>query len=197
MDLFKDWMWNRYRIIPCHNSDIHGNILGPKTLSFALMSSLYFVKPGEPLGRVWETLAIAPGYIAEYQNWIEELNEAEMDKLHNSLETMFSHCQCLPNSKHEGNSIIWEVLQGNVVLLENPQFYKLDSIGNTRRKHQTHCALTHTGKVALQKALLQLTGLSKKTGNDDSKLSEDIDLSSSKQEMVCAGKKPTTTSCQT
>jgi hypothetical protein len=151
-----------YWIIPC-NSDIHGNIPGPKAPSFASWSGLYFVEPAtKPLGMVWEPLAMAPGYIAEYQKKIEELdNDDDIDELHGGLETLFSYCQCLPNSKFEGGSVIWDVWKGDVVLLGHPCFYKLASICNAGRRHQTHRAPTHTGKVALQTALLQPTGLSK------------------------------------
>jgi hypothetical protein len=151
-----------YRIIPC-NSDIHGNIPGPKAPSFALRSRLYFVQPAsKPLGGVWEPLEMAPGFIAEYQTQIEGLDHDDLDELHGALETLFSHCQCLPNSKFEGGSVLWEVRKGDVVLLGNPRFYKLVSIGNAGRQHRTRRAPTHTGKVSLQVALLQLAGLSNK-----------------------------------
>jgi hypothetical protein len=113
-------------------------------------------------GGVWEPLEMAPGFIAEYQTQIEGLDHDDLDELHGALETLFSHCQCLPNSKFEGGSVLWEVRKGDVVLLGNPRFYKLVSIGNAGRQHQTRCAPTHTGKVSLQVALLQLTGLSNK-----------------------------------
>jgi hypothetical protein len=151
-----------YWIIPC-NSNIHGDIPGPKAPSFASRSGLYFVRAAsKQLGGVWEPLAKAPGFISEYQKQIEELDDDDIDELHGALETLFSQCQCLPNSKFEGGSVIWEVRKGDVVLLGNPRFYKIVSISNSGRRHQTRRAPTHTGKVALQEALLQLTGLSKK-----------------------------------
>jgi hypothetical protein len=123
---------------------------------------LYFVKAAsEQLGGVWEPLAKAPGFISEYQKQIEELDD-DIDELHGALETLLSQCQCLPNSKFEGGSIIWEVRKEDVVLLGNPRFYKIVSISNSGRWHQTCHTPTHTGKIALQAALLQLTGLSKK-----------------------------------
>lgn len=149
-----------YCIIPC-NSDIHGNIPGPKALSFAMRSRLYFVKCGEPLGNVWEMLGLPPGYIANYREQIEKLDESDVDELHSGLETIFSYCQCLPNSKRQGESVVWEVRKGDVILLGNSRFYKLDSIGDGGGKRQTRRAPTHAGKVALQTGLLQLTGLSK------------------------------------
>jgi hypothetical protein len=153
---------NSYWIIPC-NSNIHGDIPGPKAPSFASRSGLYFVKEAsEQLRGVWEPLAKAPGFISEYQKQIEKLDDDDIDELDGALETIFSQCQCLPNSKFEGGSVIWEVRKGDVVLLGNPRFYKIVSISNSGRKHQTRRAPTHKGKVALQAALLQLTGLSKK-----------------------------------
>jgi len=153
---------NSYWILPC-NSNIHGDIPGPKAPSFASRSGLYFVKPAsKKLEGLWESLADAPGYISEYQKQIEELEGDDIDELHGALEILFSHCQCLPNSKFEGASVIWEVRKGDVTLLGNPRFYKLVSVSNSERPHQTRRAPTHTGKVALQEALLQLTGLSKK-----------------------------------
>jgi hypothetical protein len=153
---------NSYWIIPC-NSDIHGDIPGPKASSFASRSGFYFVEAAsKKLGGVWEPLAKAPGFISEYQKQTEELDDDDVDELNGHLEALFSQCQCLPNSKFDGGSVIWEVRKGDVVLLGNPRFYKLVSVGNSGRRHQTRRAPTHAGKVALQAALLQLTGLSKK-----------------------------------
>ncbi|KIM78587.1 hypothetical protein PILCRDRAFT_11055 [Piloderma croceum F 1598] len=104
---------------------------------------------------------MAPGYIAEYQEQIEELDDDYINELHGGLETPFSHCQCLPNSKFEGGSVIWEVQKGDVVLLGNPCFYELVSMGDAGRQKTCH-APTHTGYGALQQALLQLTGLLRK-----------------------------------
>ena len=149
-----------YRVIPC-NSDIHGSIPGPKALSFSMRYGLYFVQTGDPLKRIWDILGHAPGYIASYRKEIEMLDVADVDELHGGLEMLFSHCQCLPNSKRDGGSVLWEVRQGEVILLGNPRFYKVDSIGDVGQKRQTRRAPTHTGGVGIQTNLLRLTGLSK------------------------------------
>jgi hypothetical protein len=167
---------NSYWIIPC-NSDIHGDIPGPKAPSFASRSGLYFVRAAsKQLGGVWEPLAKAPGFISEYHKQIEELDDDDINELHGALETLFSQCQCLPNSKFEGGSIIWEVRKGDVVLLGNSCFYKIVSISNSGRRHRTRRAPTHTGKVALQTALLQLTGLSKKQARMTLNLQKTLNL---------------------
>jgi hypothetical protein len=149
-----------YRIIPC-NSDIHGSIPGPKALSFSMRYSLYFVQTRDPLAKIWDILGHPPGYIASYRAEIEKLDDTGLDELHSGLETLFSHCQCLPNSKREGESVVWEVRKGEVILLGNPRFYKLDLIGDGGQKRHTRRAPTHMGRVAIQTGILRLTGLSK------------------------------------
>jgi hypothetical protein len=110
-----------YHVIPC-NSDIYGSIPGPQVLSFAMWYSLYFVQTGDPLKRSWDILGHAPGYIVSYRKEIEKLDVASVDELHSGLETLFSHCQCLPNSKRDGGSVLWEVCKGEVILLGNSNF---------------------------------------------------------------------------
>ena len=172
---------NSYWIIPC-NSYIHGDIPGSKAPSFASRSGLYFVRAAnEQLEGVWEPLAKAPGFIWEYQKQIEKLGDDDIDELHGALEILFSKCQCLPNSKFGGGSIIWEVRKGDVVLLGNPRFYKIVSISNSGRQHRTRRAPTHTGKVALQVALLQLTGLSKKQARMTLNLQKSLTLAAQKK----------------
>jgi hypothetical protein len=163
-----------YRIIPC-NSDIHGSIPGPKAVSFAMRSKFYFVQEEHPSGKVWDVLGHPPGYIASYREETEKLDETQLDELDRGLETLFSYCQCLPNSKKDGEAVIWEVRKADVILLGNPRFYKLDSIGNGGRKRTTRRAPAHAGKVAIQTSLLRLTGLSKTMATSTLKFAKTVE----------------------
>jgi hypothetical protein len=122
---------------------------------------MYFVPEEDAVSKVWDILGQPPGYISTYREEAEKLNETELDNLHGALETLFSYCQCLPNSKREGQSTVWEVRKGEVILLGNPLFYKLDSIGDGGKQRNNRRAPTHSGTVSIKRGLLQLTGLSK------------------------------------
>ena len=127
---------------------------------------------GQPLNN-WR------GY--RHQKKIEKLGDNGIDGLHGGLEILFSQCQCLPNRKFGGGSMIWEVWKGDVVLLGNPQLYKIVSIRNSGRQHQTCHTPTHTEKVALQVALLQLTRLSKKQARMTLNLEKTLTLAAQKK----------------
>jgi hypothetical protein len=122
---------------------------------------MYFVREEDTLSKIWDVLGQPPGYIATYRQEAAKLDGEYLDSLHGALETLFSHCQCLPNSKREGQATIWEVKKGEVILLGNPLYYKLDSVGDGGQRRKTRRAPTHSGTVSIQRGLLQLTGLSK------------------------------------
>jgi hypothetical protein len=168
-----------YRVIPT-NSNVHGSIPGPKSLSFSRRYTIYFVLEKDPLSKVWDVLGQAPGYISTYQKEAKKLDETELDNLHDALETLFSYCHCLPNSNREGQSTVWEVHKEEVILLGNPLYYKLDTIGGGGKARKTRRAPTHSGTVSIQTGLLQLTGLTKKQASRMLKYAETMKCAAAK-----------------
>lgn len=158
-----------YSLIPC-NSMVRGRAAGPRVPSFEERASLYFVKPNKELAKLWAYLAQVPGYIAQYRQ------AGDIDQLDLALRTLFSFCQCLPNSKLDNAGGIWEVKHSRVIMLTNPHYYKLESVGlRTKQRHttrNTRSAPAHAAKKHFRASLLELHGISRDVAINTLKFNE-------------------------
>lgn len=149
-----------YAVIPC-NCPVRGKGPGPRAPSFAERASLYFVEAGQDLKKHWAPFARNPGYIAKYRMEKRNLEDDDKDRLDLALGKMLSYCQCLPNSKldNAGTGCVWDVKQGNVILLSNPHYYKLRVVGLAGEKQRrARGPPAHATNWQLSMALLELEG---------------------------------------
>jgi len=151
--------------IPC-NADLRGNVPGRRVPSFADRRSLYFPTTSEDLVGYWKLLNTNPGYIAAYQEICSGLGGDDVSNLDSDISTLLSECQCLPFSiRIPGNAqntqqVIWKARKQDILVLTNPEFYKLVRIGNSSRHSNTRAPPAHTPKKSLQISLLEHDGIS-------------------------------------
>ena len=127
---------------------------GQDAKSFRVRTKIYFPDDDDvlpPRGSKWVPFfAEAVGYIRSYHEKLRTLNEVEdRERITGSLEDIFGHLQCLPDSEgftstKEGR--VWSRAAGEeaIAVLVNPTHVKFRSIGRTkqvkdgpRRKHVT------------------------------------------------------------
>lgn len=135
------------------NAGLRGDILGQRMQPFGERWRLYFEPDASTAtGQRWDILRESYGLIGRYQAALKTLSTSDCDDLHNTLETIFSHCQCLPKTSKKG---IWAIEDEQVILLANPRYYKLNAIKSGRSGRRKP---THASKSLLQNHLIQLAG---------------------------------------
>ncbi|KAG1875362.1 hypothetical protein C8R48DRAFT_769360 [Suillus tomentosus] len=104
--------------------------MGPRAKSFADRSAIFF--PDLNTTRKdclqWDELWRGDGYIVEYYQALDRVEEAQQATLHSKLHEVFSNLHCLPAS---GGSHVWQVKRSAAVFIINPAFYRMDCLGNT------------------------------------------------------------------
>lgn len=155
-----------YLVIPC-NCPVRGQGPGRRVPSFEERVSLYFVEAGQDLQNHWAPLARNPGYIEKYRAEKNKLEDQDLkEQLDLALGKMLSYCQCLPNSKLDNSGGIWEVKQGKVILLSNPHYYRLRTVGSVPgQKRRARGAPAHATDRQLFRTLLELEGYSPDIAN--------------------------------
>lgn len=152
------------RFIGC-NAGLLGIDNNKWTRTFGERRKLYFPASLDGLSTHWDVFATAPGYIHEYHEVCDGRSVDDINRLNEHLEELFSNCQCLPNSSRGGNrrgksrDAVWDVKNGCVVVLTNPLFYKLQSVGKGGQRRKTRRAPAHTAKKALLISFLMQTGV--------------------------------------
>ena len=123
-----------------NNHATHGR-QGPRSTSFAGCMGVYF--PPQEMSSPprndsqWSVFWGDVGYITAYHKLLEDQTLEERLYLNDTLETIFSHLQCLPASQKitkKSKGFIWKIMQGSFVLNTNPRFYKIESLSKESKK---------------------------------------------------------------
>jgi len=113
---------------PCHSGQYSAP--GRPTMSFSERRKMYFPADSEGLTKVWKCLVERPGYISIYQNHRRRLTPDHRIALDDCLEELLGLCQCLPDSSRaKSGGWIWTIKQKKILVLTNPDFYKIKKIG--------------------------------------------------------------------
>ena len=91
-------------------------------------------------GSQWYVLHQRPSYIWEYHRHLRSLDEDTRDALHAALGELFASVQCLPFSLlPEGSRYgwIWKKEEDTIVIVTNPVYYRLMSVGARRTGRAT------------------------------------------------------------
>ena len=155
------------KIIKCQfmacNANLGGAVHGRRHMAFRNRMTIYFPKQEDDvsLPGLWITMAQEPGYIFEYWEWCNGHREADVIAVDDILGTIFSYCQCLPSSRRdEAGGQPWEVLQGSIKILTNPNTYKMDAIGTGQSQHKkSRSAPAVRTKGSMMQKLMQQHGV--------------------------------------
>ena len=115
--------------------------------SFSESRQIFFPHPTVeiPQKSIWFPYTTGTHYISTYHHYLKTWDEEEVQDLHNDLDHIFSHLQCLPSStmSNKSNHSIWTSSMGKVVFVSNPKYYQIQEIG-------AHAMRTNDGKRSKQ-----------------------------------------------
>lgn len=119
---------------PCHSRTDGG--AGRPSPSFSERRRMYFPDDErEEMKKNWTIFKAPPGYLAKYHQKRRQLEPAAKGLLNEHLETLLSHCQCLPDSARSGSGgWIWRIERKRIVIITNSNFYQLRTIGREPSK---------------------------------------------------------------
>ena len=103
-------------------------------MTFAERRQIYFPEDSEGLiTKVWKNLGAQPGYISKYHSYVRRLGPEGKATLNSCLGEWLSLCQCLPDSfRHQTGGWIWKAEHKKIVVLTNPDFYRIEKIGKEK-----------------------------------------------------------------
>jgi hypothetical protein len=114
---------------PCHSGLDAGP--GRPSLSFSQRRNMYFPEDDSTrLTKIWRRFAESPGYMFKYYECRNDLDTESKRSLDECLEELLMLCQCLPDSsRSKSGGWIWRVEKKKIVVLTNPDYYRLRRIG--------------------------------------------------------------------
>lgn len=147
------------------NAGLIGSIVGRRVKSFEKRRSLYFPDTTDGLAGTWEVFGRGTGYIKQYTDICDGKSADDIVQINEGLSKLLSLCECLPDS-HRGENArggrlrqtLWNIEKECVVMLTNPLYYKLLTIGRGKKRMGNRRAPTHTGPRMLEVALLEVAG---------------------------------------
>ena len=153
--------------LPCNTGFEHAP--GRHVASFGDRMKLYFPLEDEgPLGTIWSGFGAEPGYIHEFQQMMKDAIYKE--ELPRCLEELLEQCQCLPDSaRSKSTNRVWHVHQKRMVILTNPDFYSIRSVGekgtsaSKRLDKEQRAAPAHRGERERKILMLTAVGYSLET----------------------------------
>jgi hypothetical protein len=109
---------------------------GRPSMSFSDRRTVYFpVQGGQTLQKTWKRVGEAPGNIFKYQQVRKELDDEGKVRLDECIEELLGLCQCLPDSSRgKVGGWVWRVDQKRIMVVTNPQYYRMKRIGQKGSK---------------------------------------------------------------
>ena len=120
---------------PC-SGGLTGSVPGKRQKTFAQMVRTFFpdLDHTRHAKSAWADFWEAPGYIAEYHEYLSTHTDEQGEALLVELQAIFKNLQCLPTSApcsaHGAVGATWKRdAEGGIRILTNPRFYSLRGIG--------------------------------------------------------------------